>query len=1073
MTKKKSDISTEVDVKHREQFTNLTKMPDFPKIENQILEFWENIGAFERLVKKNENSERWPFFDGPITANNPMGVHHAWGRTLKDAYQRYHAMLGYKLRYQNGFDGQGLWVEVEVEKALGLNSKKDIMEYGVDKFSIACKERVKRFANVIIEQSKRLGQWMDWGNDYFTYDDTNIEHIWFFLKKCHENGWLYQGERVMQWCPRCETSLSAHEMADSYKQLTHTAVFLKLPVKGEENTYFIVWTTTPWTLTANTALAVHADLTYLLVEENSTRYYLAEGTEHHLKGDWEEIKQISGKDLIGKEFTGPFEDLPVQKNLEKRPVIKWDEVSNDEGSGIVHIAPGCGVEDYELGEIHDLQVISPIDETGRFLEDYKYLAGITTKEAVDVIINNLQEKGLLYKYENYTHRYPVCWRCKTELVFKLEHEWFIDCDEIRPLLKETAEKVLWEPPYLAKDMQNWLNNMDDWCISRKRYWGLPLPFYKCKNCDQLTVVGTTKELAELAIDKDALESLPELHKPWIDDITIECPNCGEEVERIPAVGDCWLDAGIVPFSTLHYLEDEAHEYWKKWFPAELIVEMKEQIRLWFYSQLFMSVTIIGDTPYKRVIAFEEVRDEKGERMSKTAANAITFDVAAEKMGADIMRWMYSSANLKNQLNFGFNLGKEVKRKMLGLWNVAYFLLSSAQADEYTMNKIKPYQEREKQKIIDKWLLAEVQKSLEIIRHSYDDLNIQKVTEEVEDFIELISNWYVRMNRRRFWKNTNDDDKKEAYGTLYEALIVLIKAIAPIVPFITETLYQNLATEDEYVTKPSVHLCSFPEVNEKLKNPKLIKQFDYVAKVISMALKLRNNSQLRIRLPLSSLDIYSIHPEVREAIELFSKQIKSELNVKKIEFNEDLTESIVFEIQPNYSVVGPKFKEQLKYIEEKLTEMSQEKLNNLFQNPTAVKLDIKGDSVVLSEEDYDIHIKDKEGHATMFESDIMVSLDLELNPELKAEGYARDIVRYIQNMRREIDLEITEEINLAIIIKEMPSELVDIVKEFIDYIASETLAANVKFNETLEEVQKETEMKVDDVAIDLQICPVNS
>ena len=528
-------------------FTPLPSVPDHPALEREVLELWERERTFERLREQNAGGPRWSFIDGPITANNPMGVHHTWGRALKDVFQRYHALRGFDERYQNGFDCQGLWVEVGVEKELGLNSKREIEEYGIAEFAERCKERVANYVGVITEQSKRLGQWMDWGNDYLTFSDTNIEYIWRFIKECHRREWLYLGHRSTQWCPRCGTSLSQHEQAgeENHREMEHPSLFVRFPLKGRDGEALVIWTTTPWTLPANVAAAVKPDAEYVLDAKGEWR-------ARELAGDVEPVKTVRGEELVGLEYEGPFDELPAQADVVHR-VIPWDEVALDEGTGIVHIAPGAGAEDFELSRVHDLPVLAPIDEAGRFVAGYGVFEGLSTGEAAELIAESLREKGLLVEAGTIVHRYPICWRCKTPLVFRVVDDWFIACDEIRQPLLDANQEVEWTPPQYSKRMDDWLRNMEDWNISRKRYFGLPLPLYPCE-CGELNVIGSKAELEERATG--GLEQLKELHRPWIDAVPIRCEACDQEVRRIPEVGDAWLDAGIVPLSTLGWQNPE-------------------------------------------------------------------------------------------------------------------------------------------------------------------------------------------------------------------------------------------------------------------------------------------------------------------------------------------------------------------------------------------------------------------------------------------------------------------------------------------------------------------------------------
>ena len=648
-------------------------MYNHTEIEAKILEFWEKNKIFEKRVKKNKGKKPFSLIDAPITANNPMGVHHAWGRTLKDLYQRWKAMEGYDQRYQNGFDCQGLWLEVETEKYLGFNSKKDIESYGLDKFSKACRQRVEKYSQIQIQQSKRLGQWMDWGNDYFTMSDQNIQAIWFFLKECHEKNWLYKGKRSLPWCIRCGTSSSKHEMSDEgYAELVHPSIYIKAKIKGR-NAYFLVWSTTPWTLSSNVALAINPEIEYAEIQLEKETLILSKSTLNKIKEPYKILKTFKGKTLLNLTYESFYPEFEVQKGITHK-VISSDDVTEEEGTGIVHIAPNCGEIDYELGKKYNLKILdAALDDFGNYVKGFNWLTGKNVKAVKKEIVKDLESRKILYRIENYKHRYPICWRCKEELVFRLDSSWFIKCDEIRPVMKKAAEKVQWSPEHVGKLMQDWLDNMEDWKISRKRYWGLPLMFYECSHCNRLEVIGSLKELKEKAINKRDIDSLPELHRPWIDAIKIKC-TCGHEVERIKEVGDCWLDAGIVPYSTLKYFEDKA--YWKKWFPSYVEIEGRPQVRLWFYAQLFMSVTLEGIAPYQRILAHEEVKDEKGESMHKSKGNAIWFDEAVEKMGADVMRWNYISQNLQYAMPFGYKTAINTENKLTMLFNLTHYLQQS-------------------------------------------------------------------------------------------------------------------------------------------------------------------------------------------------------------------------------------------------------------------------------------------------------------------------------------------------------------------------------------------------------------
>ncbi len=936
-------------------FKSVDPKPNFPKLEEKILRFWKENDTLSKYLSKNQASKnRFSFLDGPITANNPMGVHHAWGRTLKDLYQRYKNMQGLKQRFQNGFDCQGLWVEVEVERDIGFNSKKDIEKFGVGKFTQACKDRVDKFATIQTEQSKRLGMFMDWENSYFTNSETNNLYIWHFLKTINEKGWLYKGKSTTTWCPRCETGLSQHEQADGYKDIKDISVYLKFKLKDLSNEYVLVWTTTPWTLPANVLLAINTDFPYVKVEEGGEVLYLAEQSARRL--GFKELEKVDATSLLGLEYDALY-DIPAQDGVEHK-IVEWSLVDPAEGTGVVHVAPGCGQEDYELGKELGAAVISPLDETGTFVEGFGNLFGKFAHEVGDEVVQYLESKGVLYKTETARHRYPHCWRCGTKCVFRLEDDWFIDCRELKPKLKKHAESVAWIPEFVGKRMQDWLTNMGDWMISRKRYYGLSLPFYEC-GCGELTVVGSKEELRELAVDPGKVDKLPSLHRPWIDKVLIKCPSCGKAVKRIPDVGDCWLDAGVVPFSTLKYLEDKS--YWNQWFPAEFICEMIEQVRLWYYSMLVYATVFEDRPPYLSVLSYVEVRDEDGERMSKTRGNGIPYDGAVGKMGADVMRWLYARQNPAANLNFGYGPAEEIKRRFfMILWNCYKFFVSYANVDRWTPDdgRAKGAQLH----VLDRWVLSRLNQLIKTVTDSLDNYDAFAATRAIEDFVvNDFSTWYIRRSRDRIGPTAPDgSDKLVCYQTLYEVLLTLTKLLAPFTPFLAEEVYQGLSLRSaRTVLSESVHLEDWQEADGALIDEELEKQMELVREIVERGHAARKDAGIKVRQPLASLKISNLKSQISNKEELI-QLIKDELNVKEVEFT-----------------------------------------------------DGKGE--------------------------LEVKLDTKITPELKAEGEARELVRQIQNLRKEAGCQLNDKI-----IVEAPSW----PQNFTDYIKQKTLATELKKGQEL-------------------------
>lgn len=832
-------------------FKNLPPTPDFPALEKEILAWWEKHHIENLYLHQNDKSDkRFSFLDGPITANNPMGVHHARGRTLKDLFQRYKNAQGFQQRFQNGFDCQGLWVEVEVEKDAGFNSKKDIQNFGLDKFTTACLNRVQKFSQIQTEQSRRLGMFMDWPNSYYTNSKTNNLYIWAFLKKIHQNGWLIKRQSAATWCPRCETGLSQHEQADGYQNITDTSVYLKFKLKNTKNEYLLVWTTTPWTLAANVLLAINTQFEYVKVKHNSEHLYLAKTSADRL--GLTNYQLVNAPNLLDLEYESLF-DIPAQANI-RHFITNWNLVDPAEGTGIVHIAPGCGQEDFELGQTLNTPTIAPLDQTGHFLNGFGQLSGKYAHDVGDTVINYLKSINSLFKTENITHRYPHCWRCHTKCLFRLEDSWFIDCQQIRPLLKLQAAAATWIPKYIGRRMQNWLDTMADWMISRKRFYGLALPFYEC-SCGQLTVVGSLEELKSLAVDPKLIDGLPSLHRPWIDNIKIKCPKCGQEVKRISDVGDCWLDAGAVPFSTLKYFEDR--EFWQKWSPAEFICEMTEQVRLWYYSMLFFGVVFENKVPYQNVLNYNEVRDEKGERMSKTKKNGIPYDEAVDKMGADAMRWLYCQQKSHATVNFGYTIADQVKKQfLLILWNSSRFFMEHANLNSWSPGRIAPLN------ILDRWLLSRLHSTIKTVTHHLNRYHTSPATKDIESFVSDLSTWYIRRSRHRH----------DNYQLLSQVLDQLAILIAPFIPFVSEIIYQNL-----HQGQSSVHLQPWPLVDEKLINAPLETQMTQVRHLCQQIHALRQSAGLKIRQPLTSA-IINLKLD-NDLIDI----LQDEVNVKKIVF----------------------------------------------------------------------------------------------------------------------------------------------------------------------------------------------
>ncbi len=1022
--------------------------PDFPALERAVLARWEAEDTVEKYLHRNDGaSERFSFLDGPITANNPMGVHHAWGRTYKDLFQRYQTMLGKRQRYQNGFDCQGLWVEVEVEKELGLKSKRDIEAYGIADFVERCKQRVLRFADRITEQSIRLGYWMDWDDSYFTMSDENNYTIWHFLKSVHERGWLYKGHDVMPWCPRCGTGISEHEIVtEGYQERTHFSVSVAFPLLDEPGASLLVWTTTPWTLAANVAAAVHPDLTYIRVEQNGKVYYLArEAARTALRGEYTMLGEVKGADLIGRTYQGPFDELPAQQDVVHR-VIGWTDVGAAEGTGIVHIAPGAGKEDFALSKVNELSVIAPIDEFGVYGDGFGFLSGLYVHEVATPIARNLEQKGILYRGEQYKHRYPVCWRCGTDLVFRLVDEWFIAMDALRQPMMDITRQIVWYPEF-GKDRElDWLQHMDDWMISKKRYWGLALPIFECGACGAIDVIGSETELHDRAIEgwEEFAGHTP--HRPWIDAVKIACSACGEPVSRIKDVGNPWLDAGIVGFSTLKYRHDP--DYWAAWYPADLISEsFPGQFRNWFYSLIAQSTALTGRPAFRNVFSYALMRDEKGEEMHKSKGNAIWFDDAAEEIGVDVMRWLFARANPDSNLNFGPHITDDVRRQfILPLWNSYAFFATYASLDRFDPLAAEFQSTLASRPILDRWIISQLHLLTAQVRDALDNYDPDRAARAIERFtIDELSNWYIRRNRRRFWKSENDADKAAAYHTLYECLTTLARLLAPFTPFLAEAMYQNLVRSVDLAGPESVHLTDYPSADPASIDAALSRDMDTVIEVVGAGHAARQEASIKVRQPLPAILVHTRDPEMFDSIMRLKDQILDELNVKALLPLNDPGQFVTYGIRPNLRILGPRLGKLVNPAREALSSWDPAKVAASVEAGEPVVLSTSAGEISLAPEEILVDLVRLPGYATAQGPHSTVVLDTSLSPELIAEGLARDFVRGIQDARKQAGYRIEDTIE---IIYEADPEAVEAIEAHRGYAMGETLARQLRGEATI-------------------------
>ena len=1018
---------------------------DFVETEKKWLERWnipneDGQTLIDRYLTRNNGAEEnYSFIDGPITANNPMGVHHAWGRTYKDLFLRFRNMQGYRQRFQNGYDGQGLWIEVEVEKEKGFKSKHEIETYGVGKFVEECKARVDHFSDIITRQSKRLGYFMDWDDSYHTKSDENNYTIWAFLKRCHDNGWLYKGKDVMPWCPRCGTGMSQHEIAtEGYAEIVHPGLFIRLPLLDRDRESLLVWTTTPWTLAANVAAAVNPANDYVqvrnIVGNDENILWLSGNRLHVLDGEHEVLERVKGSDLLGWRYRGPFDDFEAQSEArDAHLVVEWGEVGDEEGTGIVHIAPGAGSEDFRLGRDNGLPIIAPLDDSGVYVGGFGELSGKSVDEVNPIIFDMLQTTGVFYKLEDYSHRYPVCWRCNSELVFRLVDEWFISMDELRHTMMDATRTIKWVPAFGEARELDWLRNMDDWMISKKRYYGLALPIYECNECDNVDVIGSRDELRQRAAEGWNEFDGHSPHRPWIDAIKIQCSKCEYLTDRISDVGNAWLDAGIVSFSTLQYNSDR--DYWQDWFPADWISEsFPGQFRNWFYSLICMSAALEGVAPTRAVFSYGLMRDEKGEEMHKSKGNAIPFEDAADRMGADVMRWVFARHIPQNNLNFGHSVGDAARRRfILPLWNIYYFFTTYARLDGWTFNHAS-FQQNGHLGELDRWAISELNSLVRSVTDDLENWRIERASEAIEVYVERLSNWYVRRSRRRFWKSEDDNDKQDAYNTLYTCLTTLSRLIAPIMPFISEEMYTNLVSRRSTDAPASVHLADWPTADENVINDALGVRTNLAMRLASLGRSARSAAGIKVRQPLNALIVELNSPQEREALEMISNQLEDELNVKSIRDTSESDSLMAYRLRPNLPALGPKYGRRVNEIRDLLSDADAAAVAASVRSGEVVQL---GDFELAPDEVLVDNIA-AEGYAVESDGTYTVGISTEITSELRAEGYVRDIAHIVQNMRKEAGLEISDRIQLKI---DAPagSEVATAIADYADYIAGETLA----------------------------------
>ncbi|MBO5154666.1 MAG: isoleucine--tRNA ligase [Eubacterium sp.] len=1014
---------------------------NFVEREKATEKFWEDNDIFRKSMENRKEGPTYTFYDGPPTANGKPHIGHVLTRVIKDMIPRYRTMKGYYVPRKAGWDTHGLPVELEVEKLLGLNGKEQIEEYGMEPFIKKCKESVWKYKGMWEDFSGTVGFWADMDDPYVTYDDNFIESEWWALKEIWDKKLLYKGFKIVPYCPRCGTPLSSQEVAQGYKTVKERSAVVRFKVVGED-AYFLAWTTTPWTLPSNVALCVNPDEIYCKVKAiDGYTYYMAEALLDKVLGSlateegqkaYEVLETYKGIDLERKEYEPLFDfaNEIIAKQHKKAHYITCDSyVTMTDGTGIVHIAPAFGEDDANVGRNYDLPFVQLVNEKGELTENTPY-AGVFVKKADPMVLQDLEDKGLLFDAPKFEHEYPHCWRCDTPLIYYARESWFIKMTEVRDELVANNHTVNWIPESIGEGrFGNWLENIQDWGISRNRYWGTPLNIWECEDCGHQLSVGSRAELAELSGDPEAAKI--ELHRPYIDAVEIKCPCCGKTMRRVPEVIDCWFDSGAMPFAQHHY-PFENKELFEQQFPAQFISEAVDQTRGWFYSLMAESTLLFGKAPYENVIVLGHVQDENGQKMSKSKGNAVDPFDALEKYGADAIRWYFyinSAPWLPNR--FHGKAVQEGQRKFMGtLWNTYAFFVLYANIDNFDATKYTL--DYEKLSVMDKWLLSKLNTLVKSVDDNLNNYRIPEAARALDDFVDEMSNWYVRRSRERFWAKGMEQDKINAYMTLYTALVTVAKCAAPMIPFMAEDIYRNLVCSIDKDAPESVHLCDFPVANEAWIDAELEKNMEAVLKIVVMGRACRNSANIKNRQPIGTM--YVKAPETLS--EFYTAIIADELNVKKVEFAEDVSKYTDYTFKPQLRTVGPKYGKFLGQIQKALAELDGNAAMAELKSKGSITLDSVSSDVVLSEEDLLITMTQMEGYQTEGDNTVTVVLDTNLTEELIQEGFVREIISKIQTMRKEAGFEVMDRIRVSYV---ADGKVADIFASHGEEICGEVLA----------------------------------
>ena len=1009
---------------------------NFVEREKQVEKFWEDNQIFEKSMKVREGNPSYVFYDGPPTANGKPHIGHVETRVIKDMIPRYRTMKGYQVPRKAGWDTHGLPVELEVEKKLGLDGKDQIEKYGVEPFIEQCKESVWKYEGMWEDFSHTVGFWADMKNPYVTYHNDYIESEWWALKEIWKKGLLYEGHKIVPYCPRCGTPLSSHEVAQGYKDVKERSAVVRFKVKGED-AYILAWTTTPWTLPSNVALCVNPDEDYVKVTSKGYTYYMAAALVDTVLGEGAEIlEHYQGKDLEFKEYEPLFPYAEKRIGNKKAYYVVCDTyVTLTDGTGVVHIAPAFGEDDSKVGHRYDLPFVQLVNEKGEMTEETPW-AGTFCKKADMAVLQALEDKDLLFDAPLFEHSYPHCWRCDTPLIYYARETWFIRMTAVKEDLIRNNNTINWIPESIGKGrFGDWLENVQDWGLSRNRYWGTPLPVWQCE-CGHQDCIGSIEELKEKA---DNCPDDIELHRPYIDAVTIKCPKCGKEMHRVPEVIDCWFDSGSMPFAQHHY-PFENKETFEKQFPAQFISEAVDQTRGWFYSLLAISTLLFNKAPYENVIVLGLVQDENGQKMSKSKGNAVDPFDALQTYGADAIRWYFYTISAPwLPSRFAGKTVVEGQRKFMGtLWNTYAFFVLYANIDNFDATKYSL--EYDKLAVMDKWLLSRLESTVKAVDDNLANYRIPEAAKALQSFVDDMSNWYVRRSRERFWAKGMEQDKINAYMTLYTALVTVAKAAAPMIPFMTEDIYQNLVKSIDASAPESIHLCDFPEVHENWIDPKMEEDMADLLEIVVMGRAARNTANIKNRQPIGTMYVKSEF----QLSEFYKEIIEDELNVKEVVFKDDIADFISYSFKPQMRTVGPKYGKLLNKIKTTLSELDGNKAMAELKSTGELKLDIDGQEIVLLEEDLLIDMAQMEGYVSESDHTITVVLDTNLTPELIEEGFVRELVSKIQTMRKEAGFEVMDKIRVY---AKDNDKIVSIMKNHGDEIKSEVLAEEIVTGET--------------------------